>query len=552
MLTQLEPETLLRPLDFRIEVALDAQLVAVDSLDLGDVAGSEALLWRGGLVRTDFGSIDESKVSTRHVCEIALSQVASRPCFGSWKRHLDSTGGRCWSALDSKQWGVAPQHLSSRSNMATFLRSRAQIAPGPAASPRASLLSPTASPNRRLSEGAQVKDVGLTREAYSKARNMLLAKRASREEASEDEGHEDAGFKRVGKALVTGMSQALWNRRGSNKNQGLEKEKILNRISELDLDEQVSEMLGEMYQGMIELLIDNYEPLEGALGSLLDEAVTGRQDLEPYIDNLRDAVTGIVLSPGDGGGSPRFSSSAGMAFGSSHSSSHSTGGRAAGVNSASASVFGANHDGEASHHFKKTVRNMFMMNSIGLCGPRFHTERRAEQRKHHQPGGHGEDAEGLEEVGLHSTNLGQSQALQSADPDAKVETEAMEGTNVGQPQDLGDGHQVPAGNMQVTFQSLSTSSRSSSGSGQRPNTVAVDEESVSGLSEDVSSRSPSSRKSFAQSYGMQPSSPSSGSGFTSPSNSMSIRSPMSSKARSDATQSLNPFGPTNLHLQLPG
>lgn len=36
------------PLDFRIEVALDAQLVAVDSLDLGDVAGSEALLWRGG------------------------------------------------------------------------------------------------------------------------------------------------------------------------------------------------------------------------------------------------------------------------------------------------------------------------------------------------------------------------------------------------------------------------------------------------------------------------------------------------------------------------
>lgn len=480
----------------------------------------------------------------------------------------------------------------------------------PAASPRASLLSPTASPNRRLSEGAQVKDVGLTREAYSKARNMLLAKRASREEASEDEGHEDAGFKRVGKALVTGMSQALWNRRGSNKNQGLmkslmaaiSKEKILNRISELDLDEQVSEMLGEMYQGMIELLIDNYEPLEGALGSLLDEAVTGRQDLEPYIDNLRDAVTGslvamlskqepggveitrpqeilldrvveaaqgmaseisytmrmrggnkkrnsvpstsssVVLSPGDGGGSPRFSSSAGMAFGSSHSSSHSTGGRAAGVNSASASVFGANHDGEASHHFKKTVRNMFMMNSIGLCGPRFHTERRAEQRKHHQPGGHGEDAEGLEEVGLHSTNLGQSQALQSADPDAKVETEAMEGTNVGQPQDLGDGHQVPAGNMQVTFQSLSTSSRSSSGSGQRPNTVAVDEESVSGLSEDVSSRSPSSRKSFAQSYGMQPSSPSSGSGFTSPSNSMSIRSPMSSKARSDATQSLNPFG----------
>jgi len=36
------------PLDFRIEVALDAQLVTVESLELGGVAGSEALLWRGG------------------------------------------------------------------------------------------------------------------------------------------------------------------------------------------------------------------------------------------------------------------------------------------------------------------------------------------------------------------------------------------------------------------------------------------------------------------------------------------------------------------------
>lgn len=486
-------------------------------------------------------------------------------------------------------------------------RSRAA---SPAASPRASP-SPTASPNRRLSEGSQVKDVGLMREAYSKARNMLLAKRASREEAEHEEhegsdGQEDGGFKRVGKALVTGMSQALFNRRGISKNQGLmkslmaaiSKEKILSRISDLDLDEQVSEMLGEMYQGMIELLIDNYEPLEGALGDLLDEAVTGSQDLEPFIDNLRDAVTGslvamlskseplgvgitrpqeilldrvvdaaqgmaseisytmrmrggnkkrnsapstsssaaaAVQNQGDRG-SPRFSSSAGLAFGSSSQSTRIP--RVTGVNSASASVFGANH-GEAAHHFKKTVRNMFMMNAITGSAPLFHTERRAEQRKHHQPGGHGsEDTEGWDEDGLHSTNLGQtSQALS---PEA-AEAEAREATNVGQPQELGDGPQVPAGNMQVTFQSLSTS-RSSSRSGPRPNTVAVEEESVSGLSEGVSSRSPSSRKSFAQSYGMQPSSPSSGSGFTSPSNSVSIASPMSSKARSDATRSLNPFG----------
>jgi len=482
-------------------------------------------------------------------------------------------------------------------------RSRAA---SPAASPRASP-SPTASPNRRLSEGSQVKDVGLMREAYSKARNMLLAKRASREEA-EDEGHEgheeheDGGFKRVGKALVTGMSHALFNRRGSNKNQGLmkslmaaiSKEKILSRISELDLDEQVSDMLGEMYQGMIELLIDNYEPLEGALGELLDEAVTGSQDLEPFIDNLRDAVTGSLVAMrskqeplgvgitrpqeilldrvveaaqgmaseisytmrmrggnkkrnsapstsqnlGDGGtGSSRFHSSAGLGFGSS-SSGHSTRvTRVAGVNSASASAFGANHGGEAAHHFKKTVRNMFAMNAMGGSGPHFHTERRAEERKHHQPGGHGsEDAEGWEEEGLHSTNLGQTSQALSPQKEA-AEAEAMDATNVSQTQDLGDGPHVPAGSTQVTFQSLSTSSRGSSGSGQRPNTVAVEQSS-----EGVSSRSPSSRKSFAQSYGMQPSSPSSGSGFSSPSNSMSITSPMSSKARADATRSLNPFG----------
>lgn len=482
-------------------------------------------------------------------------------------------------------------------------RSRAA---SPAASPRASP-SPTASPNRRLSEGSQVKDVGLVREAYSKARNMLLAKRASREEA-EDEGHEgheeheDGGFKRVGKALVTGMSHALFNRRGSNKNQGLmkslmaaiSKEKILSRISELDLDEQVSDMLGEMYQGMIELLIDNYEPLEGALGELLDEAVTGSQDLEPFIDNLRDAVTGSLVAMlskqeplgvgitrpqeilldrvveaaqgmaseisytmrmrggnkkrnsapstsqnlGDGGtGSSRFHSSAGLGFGSS-SSGHSTRvTRVAGVNSASASAFGANHGGEAAHHFKKTVRNMFAMNAMGGSGPHFHTERRAEERKHHQPGGHGsEDAEGWEEEGLHSTNLGQTSQALSPQKEA-AEAEAMDATNVSQTQDLGDGPHVPAGSTQVTFQSLSTFSRGSSGSGQRPNTVAVEQSS-----EGVSSRSPSSRKSFAQSYGMQPSSPSSGSGFSSPSNSMSITSPMSSKARADATRSLNPFG----------
>ena len=63
------------------------------------------------------------------------------------------------------------------------------------------------------------------------------------------------------------------------------------------------------------------------------------------------------LGPGDGGtGSSRFHSSAGLGFGSS-SSGHSTRvTRVAGVNSASASAFGANHGGEAAHHFKKTVR----------------------------------------------------------------------------------------------------------------------------------------------------------------------------------------------------
>lgn len=171
----------------------------------------------------------------------------------------------------------------------------------PAASPRASS---DVSPNRRLSEGAPVKDVGLSREAYSKARNLLVAKRSSMEGSEEEEhGDHPGGFQRVGKALVTGMSQALVNRRGSAKNQGLmkslmaaiSKEKILNRISELGLDEQVSEMLCEMYQGMIELLIDDYEPLEGALGALLDEAVTGSQDMESLIDALREAVTGSLM-----------------------------------------------------------------------------------------------------------------------------------------------------------------------------------------------------------------------------------------------------------------
>ena len=70
------------------------------------------------------------------------------------------------------------------------------------------------------------------------------------------------------------------------------------------------------------------------------------------------------LGPGNGD-SARFSSSAGMAYGgsSSHSisrvvafGSSSHGSRVPGVNSASASAFGANHDGEASHHFKQTVR----------------------------------------------------------------------------------------------------------------------------------------------------------------------------------------------------
>lgn len=441
----------------------------------------------------------------------------------------------------------------------------------PAASPRASS---AASPNRRLSEGAPVKDVGLSREAYSKARNLLVAKRSSMEGSEEEEhGDHSGGFQRVGKALVTGMSQALFNRRGSAKNQGLmkslmaaiSKEKILNRISELGLDEQVSEMLCEMYQGMMELLIDNYEPLEGALGALLDEAVTGSQDMESLIEALREAVTGSLMEVMNkqepfgaqiskaqellldkvvdaaqgmaseiaytmrmrGGGkkqrnSAPFASTSSLDLGDSLSqrvvssaglpNSHS---RAEGANSSSgnANSSGTKQSGaQASHQFKKTVRNMFMMNAMGGSGPRFHTERRAEHRKHHQPGAHGSDDE--DEGGTDDTHKVQNRQHR-------------------QHHDTGNEKHADS---PASFESLSPQSGSNfSTSRQRPNTVETEEQNV----EESPSHSPSTKKSGAQSYGIPPSS---GSGLSSPSRSISTLSPKSSKARSDLLQSLNPFG----------
>ena len=50
------------------------------------------------------------------------------------------------------------------------------------------------------------------------ARNLLLSKRESLLEQSEEQSE---GFKRVGKALVSGMHQALFARRGSDRNQNL-------------------------------------------------------------------------------------------------------------------------------------------------------------------------------------------------------------------------------------------------------------------------------------------------------------------------------------------
>ena len=45
----------------------------------------------------------------------------------------------------------------------------------------------------------------------------------------------------------------------------------------------------------MDLLIENYEPLEMALGDLLDAAVTGSQDLQPLVLALRNAVRGSLL-----------------------------------------------------------------------------------------------------------------------------------------------------------------------------------------------------------------------------------------------------------------
>ena len=444
----------------------------------------------------------------------------------------------------------------------------------PAASPRASS---DVSPNRRLSEGAPVKDVGLSREAYSKARNLLVAKRSSMEGSEEEEhGDHPGGFQRVGKALGIGLSQGLVNRRGSAKNQGLmkslmaaiSKEKILNRISELGLDEQVSEMLCEMYQGMIELLIDDYEPLEGALGALLDEAVTGSQDMESLIDALREAVTGSlmevmnkqepfgaqiskaqellldkVVDAAQGmaseiaytmrmrGGGKKQRNSAPFASASLTSSLNlgdslsqrvvSSAGipnshRAEGANSSdNANSSGTKRGAEAAHQFKKTVRNMFMMNAIGGSGPHFHTERRAEHRKHHQPGAHGSDDED--------------------DEGRTDDTHKVQNRQHRQHHDTGNEKHADS---PASFEGLSPQSGSNSDtSRQRPNTVALETEEQNVA--ESPSHSPSTKKSGAQSYGMPPSS---GSGLSSPSRSISTISPKSSKARSELLQSLNPFG----------
>lgn len=97
------------------------------------------------------------------------------------------------------------------------------------------------------------------------------------------------------------------------------------------------------------------------------------------------------------------------------------------------------------HNILLILLMLFQFDSLRLCLAK-------EERKHHQPGGHGsEDAEG-EEEGLHSTNLGQTSQALSPEKEA-AEAEAMDATNVGQPHDLGDGPHVPAGSTQVTFQS---------------------------------------------------------------------------------------------------
>ena len=64
-------------------------------------------------------------------------------------------------------------------------------------------------------------DLSLSDDVTFKARNLLLSTRES--VALAEEPSEQPGFKRVGKALVSGMHQALFARRGSDRNQNLMK-----------------------------------------------------------------------------------------------------------------------------------------------------------------------------------------------------------------------------------------------------------------------------------------------------------------------------------------
>jgi len=332
----------------------------------------------------------------------------------------------------------------------------------------------TASPQPTSSSSPRTAvDVGLSREAYSKARNMLIAARKSNvgfedEEATESK-EETSGFKRVGKALVSGMSEALTSRRSSGRNQNLMKslmaaisrEKIGAKLAELGLDDIVSEFLGHIYEGMIELQIDDFSSVEDALNGLLDSSVAGEAGWMEFVGNLQaslmdcldsmiqkhptafldgkisrrqgELVESVVSAAREMGSEIAYTlKMRERQSGQKHSSvpsAHPGMSEGRGLEGRGFTLGGRpgtrdrehrdGHDGagedrEAVHHFKKSVRKMFMMNAMDRAererqehrgfdrgsvvpqGPAFHTANRVAKRKHlHSRENHEETAQGL-------------------------------------------------------------------------------------------------------------------------------------------------------------
>ncbi|CAE6914658.1 unnamed protein product, partial [Symbiodinium sp. KB8] len=67
-------------------------------------------------------------------------------------------------------------------------------------------------------------------------------------------------------------------------------EKIGAKIAELGLDDVVSEFLGHIYEGMIELQIDDFTSVEDALNGLLDSSVAGEAGWMEFVGNLQASL----------------------------------------------------------------------------------------------------------------------------------------------------------------------------------------------------------------------------------------------------------------------